>query len=176
MSRLPPFIRKNARAEVATAIVATPATVEGDGSNNSNCSSSNPPTETALTPPAVATVATVAVAGAEDEFSGLPSTDAQRWRGVFEEIAREHLLTGLSWREAEWRAMIEVAAQWNGPGGCYVCGQSGADLPVVINLTSALVHDACRERLRCGPPSLFVRPEDLAEVVTRIRREDIISP
>jgi hypothetical protein len=173
MSRLPPFIRKNARAGVATAIPATPATVEGDCSNNSNCSSSNPPTETALTPPAVATVATVAVAGAKDEFSGLPSTDAQRWRGVFEEIAREHLLTGLSWREAEWRAMTEVSANWNGVGGCYVCGKNGADMPMAVNSVPMLVHPRCRPVLQPSTPSMYVRPEDLLGTVTRILREGI---
>jgi hypothetical protein len=173
MSRLPPFIRKNARAGVATAIPATAATVEGDCSNNSDCSSSKPASETALTPTTVATLATVAVAGAEEGFSGSPSTEAQRWRRVFEEIAREHLLAGLSWREAEWRAMTQVSANWNGAGGCYVCGKEGADLPVAVNSVHLLVHLHCREVLQPSTPSMYVRPEDLLGTVTRILREGI---
>jgi hypothetical protein len=173
MSRLPPFIRKNARAGVATAIPATSATVVGNCSNNSNCSGSKPATETALTPTTIATLATVAVAGAVDEFSGSPPTEAQRWRGVFEEIARKHLLAGLSWREAEWRAMTEVSANWNGAGGCYVCGKNGAGIPVAVNTVHMLVHFDCRAVLQPSTPSMYVRPEDLLAAVTRILREGI---
>lgn len=100
--------------------------------------------------------------------------ESQRWRQLYEQIVGYHMESGLLWREAEWRAMTEVAAQWNGLGACYVCGQAGADHPVPVNSVSVLVHLHCSERLRLALPSVCVRPEDLFATVTRIRREGII--
>lgn len=54
MSRLPPFVRKNANARLATATAATPATVAPDCSSNSGCSSSSPPDAGFTAAPAVA--------------------------------------------------------------------------------------------------------------------------
>jgi hypothetical protein len=119
MSRLPPFVRKNARAGAATAIPATPATVGRECSNNSNCSSSIPPNETALTPPAVATIATVAVANDQPQFNPvsrweienpLPARSfAEGCAHCLKPVALESAVPVLAGREAGGHAWVHRA-------------------------------------------------------------------
>lgn len=146
MSRLPPFIRKNARSPLATATPATLATKRADCSNNSNCSSSDPPAAKAIRPQTVAGIATVAVAGAPDEY----------WLTFHEERAaiREYD-GGLSRPDAEAGALQDAIAHWLArnplsPGvpedGCMHC--AGA-LPVDYRVAvlagpgHAWLHPAC---------------------------------
>ena len=103
MSRLPPFIRKNASSPIATATPATLATERHDCSTNSNCSSSTPTASEAIRPATIAEIATVAVASAVDEY----------WRTFFEERAaiREYD-GGLPRPDAEAGALQDSIAHW----------------------------------------------------------------
>lgn len=145
MSRLPPFIRKNANATVATATVATTATVTPDCSNNSGCSSNGPPDAGFTAAPAVATVAAVAVASAADRFS-------ERWRDMFEERAAVREFDGgLSRADAEAAAFGDLAATWraenplaaNDGRECAFCGGPGPCTPVLAHQGHAWLHKAC---------------------------------
>ena len=150
MSRLPPFIRKNARSPIATATPATLATKRADCSNNSNCSSSTPPAAKAIRPQTVAGIATVAVAGAPDEY----------WLTFYEERAaiREYD-GGLSRPDAEAGALQDTIAHWLAsntltPGvpedGCMHCASA---LPVDYRVAvlagpgHAWLHTACLQEM-----------------------------
>ena len=145
MSRLPPFIRKNATTAVATATVATAATVTPDCSNNSGCSSSSPPDAGFTAAPAVASVAAVAAASAADRFS-------ERWRDMFEERAAvREFDAGLSRADAEAAALLDLAQIWqcenplpaSDAAACVHCGRKGADTPVLARGGHAWLHRQC---------------------------------
>lgn len=145
MSRLPPFVRKNANARLATATAATPATVAPDCSSNSGCSSSSPPDAGFTTAPAVATVAGVAVAAAVDRFS-------ERWRDLFEERAAVREFDGGMTRAvAETAALLDLAQIWqcenplppNDGRACAHCGKPGPCTPVLARQGHAWLHRQC---------------------------------
>ena len=150
MSRLPPFIRKNARSPLATATPATPATKRADCSNNSNCSSSDPPAAKAIRPQTVAGMATVAVAGAPDEY----------WLIFYEERAaiREYE-GGLTRPDAEAGALQDAIAHWLArnpltPGvpedGCMHCaGTLPVDYRVAVLASPghAWLHPTCMREM-----------------------------
>ena len=153
MSRLPPFILKSARAEVATATVAIPATAEERKcSNNSRNSSSKPQATKTPDPAAVATIASVAVAAAEEEFSRSERAEAERWRDAFEEKAaiREYE-GGLSRAEAEAAALLDMATRWRGENplpasdraACCHCGKPNPCTPVLASDGHAWLHREC---------------------------------
>lgn len=172
MSRLPPFILKSARAEVATATVAIPATVEERKcSNNSRNSSSKPPATKTPDPAAVATIASVAVAAAEEEFSRSERAEAQRWRDAFEEKAaiREYY-GGLSQVEAEAAALLDMAARWRDENplpasdraACYHCGRPVPCTPVLAANGHAWLHE------QCWAPMNERRQREALDAVTRL--------
>lgn len=145
MSRLPPFIRKNAATTVATATAATPATDMSVCSNNSGCSSSNPLGETPNTAPTVAIVAAVAAANAADQFS-------ERWRDLFEERAAiMEFDGGLSRSDAEASALLDLAQIWQSENAvaanegreCAFCGKPGACTPILADQGYAWLHRHC---------------------------------
>ena len=159
MSRLPPFILKSARAEFATATVATPATVGERCSSNSRNSSSKPPATKTPDPAAVATIASVAVAAAEEEFSRSERAEAQRWRDAFEEKAaiREYY-GGLSQVEAEAAALRDMAARWRDENplpasdraACFHCGKSDPCKPHLAANGHVWLHEQCWEPLNAA--------------------------
>jgi len=152
MSRLPPFILKSARAEVATATVATPATVVERCSNNSRNSSSKPPATKTPQPAAVATIVSVAVAAAGEELPWSERAEAERWRDAFEEKAaiREHD-GGLPRAEAEAAALLDMAARWRSENplpasdraACYHCGRPAPCTPVLSDNGHIWLHEQC---------------------------------
>ena len=152
MSRLPPFIRKNAISAAATATPATTATGERDFSRSSDCSSSSHPSAQNSAPGSVAVVAGAAVASAADQFSSPSSVEAQRWRDVFEERAaiREYD-GGLSREDAEAGALDDLVTRWrcehplpaSDAAACAHCGKRGPDTPVLARGGHAWLHKAC---------------------------------
>ncbi len=170
MSRLPPFILKNARA-AATATVATPATVGEGCGNNSRNSSSEPPATKTSDPAAVATIASVAVAVAEEEFSWSERAEAQRWRDAFEEKAaiREHD-GGLPRAEAEAAALRDVATRWRSENplpasdraACCHCGKPAPCTPVLADNGHAWLHE------HCWAPMNEKRQREALDAVTRM--------
>jgi len=142
MSRLPPFIRKNAAKADAIATVATTATERADCSNNSERSSSSPPNANHNAAPAVASIATVAVATAASGGSIAPSREARRW--VAEYAARAAVAEfrhGASRAEAERQAFACVVALWRcehppeptePADGCVQCGLPMGDDAVAM--------------------------------------------
>ena len=157
MSRLPPFVRKSAATTVATATVATPATVSPDCSDNSGCSSSNPAAVGSNTTPTVASVAAIAVANTPDGFfnPAPASWDAADWQYMFyERAARGEINGGLSRAAAERQAFAHAVARWRGehppaptePGdGCAQCGLPMGDdaVAMLANGGHAWRHRGC---------------------------------
>jgi hypothetical protein len=169
MSRLPPFILKNRCAEVATATVATPATVGERCSNNSRNSGSKPPATKTPDPAAVATIASVAVAAAKVELSNSWSAEAQRWRDAYEEKAaiREHC-GGLPRVEAEAAALNDLAGIWRSENPlpasdravCCHCDKPDPCTPVLARNGHAWMH------ARCWPPLNSAREKLAREAIT----------
>lgn len=152
MSRLPPFVRKTAPTTIATATAAEPATAGLRRSESSECSSSNPTTESRQPLFDVARIAAVAVASAADRFSGPPSVEAQRWRDLFEERAAIiEFDAGLSRAEAEAGALADLATRWrcenplpaNDASACAHCGGQKPDTPVLAAAGHAWLHREC---------------------------------
>lgn len=171
MSRLPPFILKSARAEAATATVATPATVGERCRNNSRNSSSEPPATKTSGPAAVATIASVAVAAAGEELPRSERAEAQRWRDAYEEKAaiREHD-GGLPRAEAEAAALLDMATRWRSENPlpasdravCRHCGKPAPCAPVLAANGHAWLHE------QCLAPMNDQRQREALDAVTRM--------